>query len=104
MTEFKVGDEVRLKAKPELSGKISYKTADWGWAVTKPGQTILYRYPEELELVPRRMEIGSRVKHREFGNGEGTIISASEMWNWITVKWDQYGWPGVYMPHELEML
>lgn len=67
MTEFKVGDKVCLKAKPEIEGEIIGCDPPTGMFKFEPvdadidGWNWILRYPEEIELVPEPIKVGDTV-------------------------------------------
>lgn len=62
MTDFKVGDKVRLKAKPEIVAYIdSFDVSDGQYYLEREEGDITWRFPEELELEPEPIKVGDWV-------------------------------------------
>lgn len=67
---FQPGDRVRLKLKPEIEMTLRHLAMRGRWeAYTDKGSDghydVFHRWPEEIELVPRPIQVGDLVRHGE---------------------------------------
>lgn len=58
---FNVGDKVRLKARPDITGEITHVCPPWLDYEVEIDRHYTYRYQEELELVPEERTAGRHV-------------------------------------------
>lgn len=92
MGEFRVGDRVRLKAKPEWVATVDpYPEgglADFGIRVQASTGQWHYRFPEELELVPGPIKVGDWVTWGiRAVDAKVIAIHGDHAW----VEWDEGG-------------
>lgn len=83
---FEKGDRVRLKAKPEIVGKIvGEDNLPTGLLKFRPdveiaGWWCVLRFPEELEYAPEPIQVGDLVRHVSGTNGRVDGINGDAYW------------------------
>lgn len=107
---FQPGDRVRLKLKPEVEFTLTELGTSGRWCGRTDRQffnekyDVYHRWPEEIELVPRPIQVGDRVQRANAPDLVGTIIAeftyrADRM---FAVDWEVLDYPCSYLADDLE--